>query len=71
MVGTVFTKKVERHEMGTAGKSMEQTWKVISHQGDDIYLCVRIDSTDDPMLAANPQKRTFKEKDILSHLKKD
>ncbi len=26
MVGTIFRKHVERHEMGTAGKSMYQVW---------------------------------------------
>jgi hypothetical protein len=68
MVGTIFRKRVERHEMGTAGKSMYQSWKVITDLGDGVYTCVRVDSTEDPMSAANPQKRTFKEKDILKHL---
>lgn len=69
MIGTIFRKKVERHEMGTAGKSMYQTWKVTSHLGDGIYNCVRVDNTQDPMSAASPIKRTFKEKDIQKHLK--
>ena len=67
-VGTIFRKHVERHEAGTAGKSLYQAWKVTKHLGDDLYECVRVDSTQDPMGAASPQKRTFKEKDILKHL---
>ena len=69
MIGTIFRKKVERHEMGTAGKSMYQSWKVISDLGGGVYQCVRVDSTQDPMSAANPQKRTFKLADIEKHLK--
>jgi hypothetical protein len=69
MIGTIFRKHVERHEAGTAGKSMYQTWKVVTHLGDDVYSCVRVDSTEDPMGAASPQKRTFKGEDILKHLK--
>ncbi len=69
MVGTIFRKKVERHEMGTAGKSMYQSWKVVSELGNDIYSCVRVDNTQDPMGAASPQKRTFKRADIEKHLK--
>jgi hypothetical protein len=68
MVGTIFRKHVERHEAGTAGKSMYQTWKVTKHLGDELYECVRVDSTNDPMGAANPQKRTFKRVDILKHM---
>lgn len=68
MIGTIFRKKVERHEMGTAGKSMYQSWKVISDLGNDVYQCVRVDSTQDPMSAANPQKRTFKGVDIQKYL---
>jgi len=69
MVGTIFRKHIERHELGTNGNSMYQAWKVVKDMGDGIYECVRVDSTQDPMGAANPQKRTFKEKDILNHLK--
>jgi hypothetical protein len=69
MVGTIFRKHVERHEAGTAGKSMYQTWKVTKHLGDELYECVRVDNTNDPMGAASPQKRTFKGVDILKHLK--
>lgn len=69
MVGTIFRKHVERHEAGTAGPSMYQTWKVVKHLGDELYECVRVDKTDDPMGAASPQKRTFKGVDILKHLK--
>jgi len=68
MVGTIFRKHVERHEAGTAGKSMYQTWKVVTDLGDDVYSCVRVDSTNDPMGAASPQKRTFKGRDIQKHL---
>jgi len=60
---------VERHEMGTAGKSMYQSWKVVAELGNDIYSCVRVDNTQDPMGAASPQKRTFKRVDIEKHLK--
>jgi len=69
MVGTIFRKLVERHEMGTAGSSMYQSWKVISDLGNDIYACVRVDNTQDPMGAASPQKRTFKGVDIQKNLK--
>ena len=69
MVGTIFRKKVEKHEMGTAGKSMYQDWKVIADLGDGIYNCVRVDSTQDPLNTASPQKRTFKGADIQKHLK--
>lgn len=68
MIGTIFRKHADRHEMGTNGKSMFQTWKVAKHLGDDIYECVRVDSTQDPMGAASPQKRTFKGGDIQRYL---
>jgi hypothetical protein len=71
MVGTIFRKLVERHELGEAGKSVYQTWKVMTDLGDGIYNCVRVDSTHDPMATANPQKRTFKQEDILKHLKQN
>jgi len=69
MVGTIFRKHIERHVLGTHGNSMYQAWKVIKQIGDGLYECVRVDNTQDPMGAANPQKRTFKEKDILNYLK--
>lgn len=69
MIDTVFTKYADRHEMGTSGKSMKETWKVVSELGDGVYSCVRVDSTYDPMNTASPQKRTFKEVDILNYLK--
>jgi hypothetical protein len=68
MVNTIFKKHVERHEAGNAGSSLWQTWKVIADLGDGLYSCVRVDNTYDPMGAASPQKRTFKEKEILKHL---
>jgi hypothetical protein len=68
MIGTIFRKLVERHEMGTAGKSLYQSWKVVTDLGNGIYSCVRVDDTQDPMGAASPQKRTFKEADIKKHL---
>lgn len=68
MVGTIFRKHADRHEMGTNGKTMYQTWKVVADLGDDVYSCVRVDSTQDPMGTASPQKRTFKGKDIQKHL---
>jgi len=71
MVGTIFRKHVERHEMGTAGNSMYQSWKVVADLGDGVYSCVRVDSTNDPLGTASPQKRTFKLQDIINHLKKE
>jgi len=68
MIGKVFRKHIEKYEAGTAGKSLYQTWKVVTDLGNGIYSCVRVDDTQDPMGAANPQKRTFNEKDILKHL---
>jgi predicted transcriptional regulator len=68
MIGKVFRKHIEKYEAGTAGKSLYQTWKVVTELGDGLYGCVRVDDTQDPMGAANPQKRTFNEKDILKHL---
>ena len=68
MIGTIFRKRVEKHEMGVGGK-LYQDWKVVADLGDDTYSCVRVDITNDPMLTANPQKRTFKKEDILKHLK--
>lgn len=69
MVGTIFRKLVERHEMGTAGTTVYQSWKVVADLGNDIYACVRVDNTQDPMAAASPQKRTFRGADIEKHLK--
>jgi hypothetical protein len=70
MVGTIFRKHIERHEMGTPGNnSMYQTWKVVADLGDGIYSCVRVDNTQDPLGAASPQKRTFKGVDIQKYLK--
>jgi len=69
MVGTIFRKHVERHEMGNAGGNLYQSWKVVADLGGDIYSCVRVDNTQDPMGAASPQKRTFKRADIEKHLK--
>lgn len=69
MIGTIFRKHVERHEAGTAGKSLYQSWKVVADLGDGIYSCIRVDDTQDPMSAASPQKRTFKAADIEKHLK--
>lgn len=69
MIGTIFRKHVERHEMGTAGKSMYQAWKVVADLGNDIYSCVRVDNTQDPLSTASPQKRTFKLQEIINHLK--
>ena len=68
MIGTIFRKLVERHEMGSAGKSFYQSWKVVVDLGNGVYSCVRVDNTQDPMGAASPQKRTFKEADIKKHL---
>jgi len=68
MIGTIFRKHIDRHEMGTAGKSMYQAWKVVADLGDGVYSCVRVDNTQDPMGAASPQKRTFKEADIKKYL---
>jgi hypothetical protein len=68
-IGTVFRKHVDRYEAGTAGKSMYQTWKVVADLGDDLFACVRVDDTKDPLGTANPQKRTFKGDDIMKHLK--
>ena len=69
MIGTIFRKHVERHEMGTAGKSMYQAWKVVTDLGNGVYSCVRVDNTQDPMGTASPQKRTFKLQEIINHLK--
>lgn len=69
MIGTIFRKHIERHETGTNGNTMYQSWKVVADLGDGIYSCVRIDNTQDPMSVANPQKRTFKRADIEKHLK--
>jgi hypothetical protein len=68
MVGTIFRKHIERYEAGTAGSSLYQTWKVVADLGQGIYSCVRVDNTQDPMGAASPLKRTFKEADIKKHL---
>jgi hypothetical protein len=68
MVGTIFRKHIERYEAGTAGGSLYQTWKVVTDLGQGIYSCVRVDNTQDPMGAASPLKRTFKEADIKKHL---
>jgi hypothetical protein len=68
-IGLVFRKHVERHEMGNNGSSLWQTWRVVQDLGNGVYSCVRVDSTQDPMGAASPHKRTFKESEILKHLK--
>lgn len=68
MVGTIFRKHIERYEAGTAGGSLYQTWKVVADLGQGIYSCVRVDNTQDPMGAASPIKRTFKEADIKKYL---
>lgn len=71
MIGTIFRKLVDRNEIGTSGKSIYQSWKVTADLGNDVYACVRVDSTQDPMSAASPQKRTFKGADIKKHLKNE
>lgn len=68
MINTVFTKYADKRDMGTSGKSMKETWKVVDHLGDGVYSCVRVDSTYDPMAAASPKKRTFKEEDIINYV---
>jgi hypothetical protein len=68
MIDKVFRKPVDRHEKGNNQGLSYQTWKVVSHLQDDVFHCVRVDSTYDPMGAASPQKRTFKEADILKYL---
>lgn len=68
MIGTIFRKHIDRHEMGTSGKSMYQSWKVVADLGNGVYSCVRVDNTQDLMSAASPLKRTFKEADIKKHL---
>lgn len=47
-----------------------QTWEVVRHLDKDVYECKLIDHIQDVMLSANPQTRTFKEKEILRHLNK-
>lgn len=69
MVGTIFRKLIDRYEMGTAGSSFYQSWKVVADLGDDIYSCVRVDSTQDPMGTASPKKRVFRGDQIRKHLK--
>jgi hypothetical protein len=68
MIGTIFRKHIERYEAGTAGGNLYQSWKVVTDLGQGIYSCVRVDNTQDPMGAASPLKRTFKEADIKKHL---
>ena len=68
MIGTIFRKHIERYEAGTSGGSLYQAWKVVADLGQGIYSCVRVDNTQDPMGAASPLKRTFKEADIKKHL---
>lgn len=69
LVGKTFRKRIEKHEIGSSNGVMHQDWKVVEHLGDDVYSCVRVDSTQDPIGAASPQRRTFKEKDILNYIK--
>lgn len=66
MIGTIFKKRPDLHEKGKG--EQWQTWTVTVDLGNDVYMCVRIDSTQDPAGAASPQIRTFSEKQIEKYL---
>ena len=57
MIGTVFKKRPELNEKGNG--EQWQTWTVTVDLGNDVYMCVRIDSTQDPAGAASPIRKTF------------
>ena len=48
-----------------------QTWEVVRKLDDvnSVYECKLLDHIQDLMLTANPQTRTFRESEILKHLK--
>ena len=47
-----------------------QTWEVVRHldETNGVYECKLLDHIQDLMLTANPQTRTFREKEILKYL---
>lgn len=52
----------------TPGPRRMQTWIVTRHLDKDIYECHLIDHTQNTMLSANAQSRTFREREILKHI---
>jgi len=65
MIGKTF----QRPSDPTApGPRRMQTWIVVRHLNDDVYECKLMDKIQDLMLTANPQIRTFRERDIVKHL---
>lgn len=57
MIGTVFKKRPDAQDKGK-GEQWE-TWKVTNEYANDLYGCVRVDSTHDPLGTANPVRRIF------------
>lgn len=66
MIGTIFKKRPDPFEKGNG--EQWQTWKVAVDLGDNVYSCVRVDSTNDPMGAASPIKRTFTKSKIEKYV---
>lgn len=50
------------------GPRRMQIWMVMRHLDRDVYECKLIDHAQDVMLSANPQVRTFREREILKHI---
>lgn len=65
MVGKTFQRP---SDPSTPGPRRMQVWQVVRHLDKDVYECRLVDHTRDIMSSANPQIRTFTEKDILKHL---
>ena len=53
----------------TPGPRRMQTWQIVRHLDKDIYECRLIDHVQTIMLSANPQTRTFREREIQTYLK--
>lgn len=53
----------------TPGPRRMQTWQIMRHLDKDIYECRLIDQVQNIMLSANPQTRTFREREIQTYLK--
>lgn len=66
MIGTIFKKRPDPQEKGNG--EQWQTWAVTLDLGNNIYNCVRVDSTADPLGTANPIKRTFHKSKIEEYV---
>lgn len=67
MIGTIFKKRPDSQDKGKGDQW--ETWKVTNEYGNDIYGCVRVDSTYDPLGAASPIRRIFNKSKIEAYVR--